>query len=128
MYAKLLANAGITAIVGSGVGARIYSPQAPAGATLDYIIFYAGSEIVPNTQPRDDLNAVFRVDSWAATKARAVTLSGAVFSALHKETLTIAGWSNYWMVCEGKQDFIQDVSGVQYYRRVWDVRIRASKD
>ena len=124
VYSKLAGTAGITSIVST----RIYNLQAPANATLSYIIFYAGSEIVPNTQPRNDLNAVYRVDSWSATRAGAEALSAAVFSALHEETLTIAGWSNYWMVCESKQVLIQNVDGKQYFRRVWDVRIRASKD
>lgn len=128
MYSKLAGTAAVTAIVGSGTAARIYNLQAPAGAALDYIIFYAGSEIVPNTQLRDDLNAVYRVDCWGLTRARAEALSAVVFSALHKETLTVAGWTNYWMRCEGKTDFVANVDGKQFYRRVWDVRIRASKD
>lgn len=122
--AKLVGASGVTALVGQ----KVYNLQAPAGGTLPYLIFYQASGIIPNLQPRDTLDYVFRVDCWSASGSGAIGLSGAVYDALHEQTLTLSGWTNYWMVCEQEQSLIQDVSGVQYYRRVWDVRIRASKD
>lgn len=118
---------GATAIT-DVVGTKIYNLQAPSGVSLPYLIFYLGSGVIPNTEPRDTINNVYRIESRQTTRAGAETLHNAVYSAVHEQALTIAGWSNYWLVCEGEQRFVENVSGVQYWRFVWDVRIRASRD
>ena len=120
----LVGSAPVTGIVGQ----KVYNLQAPASAALPYLIFYQASGVLPNAQPRDTLNHVFRVEARASSGTGAITLAGAVFDALHEQVLTLSGWTNYWMVVTNETVFIENVDGVQYYRRVYDIRIKASKN
>ena len=124
IYTALTGDATVNGIVGTNV----YALQAPAGVALPYIVFYLASGVVPNTQPRDDFNTVYRVESRASTRAGAQALADAVFDVLHEASLSTSGWSIYWTVVEAEQHFIENYDGVQVYRRVIDVRLRGSKD
>jgi len=120
----LVGSAPVTAIVGQ----KVYNLQAPASVALPYVIFYQASGVISNSVPRDTLNHVFRVEARASSGTGAITLAGAIYDALHEQELTLSGWSNYWMVVTNEMVFIENVDGVQYHRRVYDVRIKASKN
>lgn len=124
IYSLLSGASGITDIVGT----KIYNLQAPSGVSVPYLIFYVASGVIPNTEPRDTINQIYRIESRQTSRAGAEALHGAVYSAVHEQALSITGWSNYWLVCESEQRFVENVSAVQYWRFVWDVRIRASRD
>jgi hypothetical protein len=124
VYGRLTADATVSGIVGT----RVYSQQAPSGASLPYVVFTSASELLSNLQGVNDINAVYRVDAWADSRGGAETLAAAVFGAFHQQSVTISGWSNFWCVAESKQNFVENVDGVQYWRRAWDIRIRASED
>lgn len=124
IYTALTSDPTVSGIV----GAKVYALQAPAGIELPYIVFYLASGVVPNTQPRNDFNTVYRAESRADSRAGAETLSDAVFDVLHEAGLTTSGWTIYWAAVETEQHFIENYDGVQVYRRVIDVRLRGSKN
>lgn len=124
VYDALTNDAGVSALVSS----RVYNLLAPSGSELPYIVFYIASGVIPNAVPHEQLNYVYRVDCWAYTRALAEDMSQAVYTALHKQTLTLTGWTNYRMQCEQEQRLLETFEGRQYHRNVWDVRILASKD
>lgn len=125
LFSKLSNDSGLTALVGQ----RIYSLQAPNGATYPLVIYYLASGVLPNDSPRDSISDVYRVDSWSTVSAaHARTVADAVHSALHEQALTIPGWSNYWLVATRVTDLVDTTSAKQYWRRVIDFNIRASKD
>ena len=124
IYNILANDAGVAALV----SAKIYNLQAPFGSALPYLVFYEAVGIIPNITPRDTLDDTYRIESRAGTRAAASGLHLAVYTAVHEQALTITGWSNYWLVCERSQRFIENVDGAQYWRFVWDIRAMASKD
>ena len=121
---KLVGSSAVTAIVGQ----KVYNLQAPAKTLLPYVVFYSASDILPNIVPRDTFNNVYRVECWASTGAGMDALAAVIEDILHKQSLSLSGWTNYWMAVEGRKVFIENVDGVQYYRRVHDIRIKASKN
>ncbi len=124
LFSKLNNDAALTVLIGS----KIYSLEAAEGTALPYVIFYVTAGLVPNIVPRETLNQVYSVESRATTRGLAEDVHQAVYAALHKQTLTISGWTNYWMACERAYEFSEQLGGVTYYRFVWDIRISASKD
>lgn len=134
IFGKLSADSGVTAIVGSGNNARIYEIHAPAGADLPYIVFYNASGIHPPQTPRDTLNYVFRIEAVVdedsgAGGVSAYNLQSAIHSALSGASLSITGWSAYWVDFERYTTLIDALEqGRQIRRLIGDYRIRASKD
>ena len=114
------------------IGERIYANQANAGAALPYIVFYEAMGLSPNIVPRATLNHVYRIESRSVTPGTATggaqAIHSAVYNALHGKALTITGWTSWWVMCEREQKFTEPLDGKQYYRFVWDVRIRASEN
>lgn len=131
----LLANSGVSAIVGGDVNAgKVFPNQAPSWADLPYILFYSAGGGHMNQQKRNSLNVLWRVESRAesdgvsSARAKTLALHQAVEAALHKQELTLSGWGNYWLMCSNTMEFLeQPKDGKQYYRMVWDVEVRAAE-
>jgi len=122
LYSKLIAASGVTALVST----KIYNLQAPAGATLPYIVFGMGSGLLDNRTPHQDLNHVYRIASWASTLLSAYTIQAAIHDALHHQSLSISGWNTFMVVQENLNTFIENIEGTQCFRVIGDYRIRAS--
>lgn len=93
IYDALAANSDLVALVSD----RIYFGIAPEGTALPYVVFQLiDAETVTET-PIDDWNGLYLVKCWSETStAQAETMAGYVETALHKSTLTVTGWTNYW--------------------------------
>lgn len=115
--------------VGSLIGDRIFYQQASVGVGIPYVVFYIASGVMPNETPRGDLDWVFRVEAVANYPGSATAIQDAVFTALHEQALSLAGWTNYRMQCINVLDLPPNATeGVQYFRRVGEYRVRASED
>lgn len=91
---------GSTALVTALGGTLIYPGQAPDKAPLPYVIWsyqYGGAE---NLTPRESSNQLVYVRAYAETQAQAGTLDGLICALLHKATLTVTGWNNFWSARE----------------------------
>lgn len=136
--ALLIADSSVTTLVGTSPP-KVFPHQAPAWVDnlggLPYILYYSAGGGLMNLQNRNSLNLLFRVESRAdkddstSARGRTMTLHQAVFGALHKQSLTLTGWTNYWLMCSSHMEFLeQPKDGNQYYRMVWDIEIKASED
>jgi hypothetical protein len=131
LYTKLANDAGVAALV----AAKIFADAADAlqlrdavNEGLPYIVFNQAGGGPGNAWATETASVLYRVDSRHGTRAGAATLHAAVYAALHKQTLTISGWANYWLACERQQSFIDEEGKQAVYRRVWDVRIKVSEE
>ena len=125
IYTTLLNHAGVSALVST----RIYDQIAQDGdglPALPYVVFYIASELMANTTPRDDLDATFRVEAVGERLSQAKSVQDAVYTALHRQGLTIAGWSNYWTVFDRLTTLVDVTEGRKYYRRIMDFRVKVS--
>lgn len=124
IFSTLNSDAGITALVGT----KIAESQAPASWSYPFIVFYRASTNPGNSTPRDTLRVLYRVEAWARTRADVSQLESAIFAALHEKEMTISGWKNYALNCDGIQSFILSDDKAEYRRKVLDIVARMSKD
>lgn len=128
LYTALCAGTAVTMQVGGTTAPRIYNHQAPAGVSRPFILFYEASTVVPNRTPHHDLDSLYRVEVVADTRATAEAIRGATYAALHRQTLTVSGYSNYQLEATRNTSLVDNIDGKQVFRRVMDVRIRLSKE
>lgn len=128
IYTKLKATSAVTALVGGTAVPRIYMQQAPSSATLPYVIFYLNSGGVANLTPREDFNVTYRIEAVADTRQGAQSLSEACFGALHRESVTVTGWSNFYARVDNMVSMVDNQDARQYYRKIFDVDLMFVKD
>lgn len=105
LYNKL---AGGTALITALGGTAIYADQAPDSVSLPYTIFShsgGGPDTRAATTIRDN---TWFVRSYASTKAEAANLDGLTDALLHKQSLSVSGWSNIWLVRELDQALVEN--------------------
>lgn len=124
LYQKLASTSGVTSLVGGTASPRIYEAQAPAGTSMPYVIFYLASGITENDNPSQGINDIYRVEARATSRASADALLSALHDALHRQDLTVSGWTNFYTSVERRQNFVDTVSSQQFWRRILDVRFR----
>lgn len=123
--AKLTAHSGLTSLIGT---VNIYNQQAPEGVALPYVVFYLASGLIPNSVPRDTLNFVYRAEGLATTRDSAEAIHQQIYAALHEQTLTVTGWTNYWTACENIYPIFENVKGSPRWRYGGVYRVKASSD
>jgi hypothetical protein len=76
--------------------ASIYSTQAPDKATLPYVVYslYAGGP--ENETPKERSNVVYYVRAYSAiSQKNADDIDDQLRALLHKNNLTVTGWTNF---------------------------------
>lgn len=121
IYDKIAAGAG-TALYGT----RIYIAQAPSAATLPYVIFQRVGGGEENMTPTRSIDVLYQVECWASTMSDARTGAGYIETALHQSPITASGYTVMWQSVGGWITDTSNVEGKQYYRRGFEVRIRAT--
>lgn len=115
IYNKLAGQASLITALG---GTAIYNQQAPQSPGSKYVVFQwqGGGDL--NESPTRMRELLYTVQGIATTRAAAGTIDGAIDDALHKQTLTVTGWSN--ILCQRQTDISyieQDAAGGSYYHR-----------
>lgn len=113
LYNKLAGASGLITALG---GTIIYNKQAPQPTPAKYCIFQwqGGGDL--NESPTRMRELLYTVRGVATTQANALTIDGAIDDALHKQTLTVSGWTNIKCMRETDINFIeQDAGGVNRY-------------
>jgi len=105
LYTKLQGGTALTALL-SGTTA-IYHLQAPDNSTLPYIVFSTQAGGPENITSSDMRNLLIYVRGYAASPTTAGSIDAQIENLLHKQALSVSGYTNYWSV---KQ---QDVSLVE---------------
>ena len=90
----------VSAITTKLGGSYIYDPVAPPGQSRPYIIFTHAGGGHENVNPSDLQNHIYLVKGVANTKKFAGEVQILILAALHKQTLTVSGYTNFWMAAE----------------------------
>ena len=117
------------ASVKSGAGATgVYNRIAPQGAALPYVIFQWQGGGDENDHPKRSRNLVYTVKALAATVTAAETIDAACDALLHDGSLTISGYSLFWLRREGDVAYgeVND-AGVTVFHSGGMYRIRTEK-
>ena len=128
IYASLSGGTALTALIGGTASPRIYSLQAPSGAALPYVIFFMVDGRIPNASPRQDADYLYQVEGWGETRASAEAISKAIFDVLDRDSLTVAGWSNFDSKCRGVINTVEMDNGRQYWRHGGEYQFKLVAD
>lgn len=119
--------AGSTLITELG-GTAIFQMIARKSQALPYVIFQTQGGGDENTTPRRSVNDVWTVKGIASGLTKAEAIADEIDTLLHDQTLTIAGWSNFWMAREQTVRFAEvDEKGDDIWHIGAQYRIRLSK-
>jgi hypothetical protein len=114
IYNKLNVSA-ITTLLGS---AKIYKSIAPQGTALPFVVFQWQGGGDENVTPRNSVNVVYTVKAVGSTLVSVDNIDAQIKIALHEQTLTVTGWTNYRTQREDAVDFVEvDEAGVVTYHR-----------
>ena len=94
------ALSGDTAIFGEIGSTAVYNRTAPQGTARPYIVFFHAGGGHENINPSDMQNHLYLVKAVADTPLKAGTIDGLCTTRLHKQTLTVTGYTNFWTARE----------------------------
>lgn len=109
LYNQLTAGTTVTALL-AGTTA-IYDGMAPPNAAKPYVVLYdrgGGQQNITSSNLVTKLVEVTAFAGGATGRAVAGTIDAAISALLHQQTLTVTGWTNYWMSRE--QDTVTDIN------------------
>lgn len=113
LYSKLTGQASLITALG---GTVIYNGIAPQPAPIKYCIYQWQGGGDSNESPTRMRELLYTVRGIATTMAAAGSIDAAIDDALHKQTLTVSGWTNIMCHRETDINFIeQDAAGVNRF-------------
>jgi hypothetical protein len=127
LYQKIAGGTAITALVGGTASPRIYNLQAPQSATLPYIVFYHNAGGFDNETLRGEYTFNYRVEAVGSNRQSCYNVVNACINHLHNNDVPITGYDNFQTIVEQVNSFIDNSDGVEYWRKVFDIRIRYTK-
>ena len=90
---------GGTALITEIGGTAIYHGYAPEKQTLPFVVWSHAAGGAENLTPRASVAEVIYIRAYAETAKKAAAIDKQV-AALMESTLTVTGWSNYWLARE----------------------------
>ena len=122
LYNALNGAAALTTALG---GSYIYDKIAPQAQARPYVIFSFAGGGHENINPSELINVVFLVKAVSDNSSEAGTIDGLIKTALHLQTLTVAGFTNIIMLRENEVDYAETVrEGVNVFHGGALYRIR----
>ena len=107
LYTKLQGTSGVTGVL-SGTTA-IYSMQAPDNAALPYVVFNTQGGGDENDTAHRTKNLVIFVRAYSkVSEAQSGSIDSAVDAALHLSSLSVSGWSNFWLAREEDLETVEN--------------------
>lgn len=99
LYSKLQNGTAITSLL-SGTTA-IYSLQAPDNASMPFIVFNLQGGGDENLDPHRTKNLVYYIRAYSqVSEAQAGSIDAAIDATLHLGSLSVSGWSSFWLARE----------------------------
>lgn len=99
IYNKLAGTA-ITSLLASGT-ASIFSLQARDNAPLPYLVYSIQGGGDENLTPHRTKNIVLFIRAYSqVSEAQAGSIDAQIDAAMHLQTLSVTGWSNFWTARE----------------------------
>lgn len=97
LYSGLFSQlSGGTALIAALGGTAIYQMQAPPNAALPYVVMSSAGGGPENITPSDMRNQIIYVRAYANTPAQANSLDALVSERLHRQVITVTGFTNLY--------------------------------
>jgi hypothetical protein len=114
IYNKLTAGTALTALLPGT--SSIYYLQAPDNASLPYVVWSYQGGGPTNDYPHDSRSEIVFVRGYAVTPALAGTIDAQISSLLHRGTLTVSGYTNWWLARDADVALIENApDGTKVY-------------
>ena len=104
IYSKLTGGTALIAALG---GTAIYRSVAPDTATYPRVVFSHMAGGPDNTNPSDMRTAIYSVICWSTSEAQAGTIDALVSALLHKQTLSVTGYTAFQCVRETEINVVE---------------------
>lgn len=115
IYSTLSAGTALTALLAGTTS--IYHLQAPDNATLPYVVYSLAGGGADNQTPKERENIVEFVRAYSDVSAlSAGSINAQVRNLLHKKTLSVSGYTNFWCQKEAHMDNIDNLPSGE---KVW---------
>lgn len=123
LYNKLAAAGGLTTLLDTTTS--IYPGVAEQAADKPYVIYsYAGGGL-ENINPSELHSTMYIVKGVADSVSVAGAIQAQIKAALHLATLTVTGYTNFYMACGGEVQLNETLTdGKMAWHRGYYVRIR----
>lgn len=116
-YSKLTGGTALTALLAGA--ASVYNQVVPVGAAMPYVVFNIQAGGPENITPARFENIIYLVKAVSATSALAAgSIDSQIDILLHRSSLTVTGWSNFWLAREERIQFVETAPEGQY---IWHV-------
>ena len=124
IYTKLAGGTALTTALG---GTLIYQDQVPDNAGKPYVVFNHMGGGPDNITPRDMRSHLWFVRAYASTRASANAYDGHISGLLHKGTISVSGYSTFWLVREEDISLVENLpNGQNVYVAGATYRVRLS--
>jgi hypothetical protein len=104
IFDTLKAGTALTSLLAGGTaGTAIYNQQPPDNSTMPYVIFNRMGGGPDNNTPSDSRSYLYFVRAYVggtSPTALAGTIDAQISALLHRKTLSVSGYTNYWTVRE----------------------------
>lgn len=132
IYSRLAGTAGLTALLATppaGHTASIFLDEAPQGASYPYVIFGLQGGGDDNKSPHRAQSLLYMAKALATANMKAAgNIDTQIDGALHLNTLTVTGWTNFWLARESEIEFPENIGGgKRVFHRGGVYRIRIAK-
>lgn len=123
IYSKLQGTAVTSLLAGT---TSIYNMQAPDNATMPFIVFNLQGGGDENFDAHRTKNLVYFIRGYSqVSAAQAGSIDSAIDAAMHLQTLTPTGWSNFWTAREEDLTAVENPpSGQKIYMAGGFYRVR----
>lgn len=121
IYDKLAGHAALAALVGT----RIYRQEAPPDATYPLVIYQHQAGGDDNETPARALSPLYGIRGVSKVSAdEAGDVADAIDGAMHMQTLTVTGWTNYWTARTSLLRYTENTESTQKWHAGAFYRIR----
>lgn len=125
LYGKLAGSSALTTALG---GTAIYVDQAPDGAVLPYVVYSHAAGGPENITPRDMRTHLWFIRVYADQRGSANIYDGLISNLLHKGSLSVSGWTTFWLAREEDFSLIDNLpNGNKVYMAGATYRVRLSE-
>lgn len=104
LFSKLSGGTALITLLG---GTSIYSQQAPDGKAPPYVVFSQQAGGPMNINPSDLRGLLYFVRGFASTGMAAGSIDAACSTLLHKQALTVSGYTHVWTQREEEFETIE---------------------
>lgn len=99
MYSRLTGGTALTNLLASTTS--VYQGRVPDGALFPYVVFNLQGGGDENITPSRMKNLLLYVRGYSKTSANnAASIDAQIDALLHRQTLSVSGWVNFWTARE----------------------------